>query len=49
MDDFKDSTRTRHISGRKACGHTVRGAAQVAQTMKDFKYGGGQTRDPRKR
>lgn len=49
MQGFKDSTRTRHISGHKACGHTIRGAAQVAKTMKDFKHGGGQTRDTRKR
>lgn len=38
MKGFKDTTKTRWVKGY-AQGGSVRGAAQVSQTMRDFKHG----------
>lgn len=45
MKGYKDTTKTHFVSGPKACGHSVRGAAKVASAMKTFK---GQETPPRK-
>ncbi len=39
MKDFKDTTKTHYVSGQKACGGAVRGAAKVSSAMREFKTG----------